>query len=249
MDVASKRVGPLSHVRILVVDDDDDTRATVADVLAIHGALVTTACSGNEGLQAFVRARPDILLSDLWMPDGDGFELIRRIRALEPDAGGLTPAVAFSAVGHLESAMLAGYHAFTPKPFEVASLLALVEDFLCPDEASRRATPWTVRALGSALVEVKLQDDLRGSDMRDLMNALFDHLEGGPVDVVVDLRELVSFAPSVGSIGERALWSRRKAIRSLRLVGGSFLARLVSVSACRLLGIPCIAAADVSAGT
>jgi DNA-binding response OmpR family regulator len=236
-------------VRILLVDDDDDTRASVGDVLAIHGAAVTRAASGNEGLQAFLADRPDIVLSDLWMPDGDGFEMIGRIRALAPDEGGLTPAVAFSAAEHLRSAMMAGFHAFIAKPFEIASLLAIVKDFTrADDEGSRLATPWTVRAMGPERVCVDLHDDVRAADMRNLMKALFVHLDNGPVDVVVDLRELTSFAPSVGSVGERALWSRRRAIRSLSIVGGSLLARLVSVSACRLLGIPCRGVEDVSAG-
>jgi CheY-like chemotaxis protein len=246
VDVASKRVGALNRVRILVVDDDEDTRASVGDVLVIHGAAVRTAGSGNEGLRAFLGERPDVVLSDLWMPDGDGYEMIRRIRALEPDAGGLTPAVAFSAAEHLRSAMMAGYHAFIAKPFEISSLMALVEDFTRADEGSRLVTPWTVSAMGTAPVVVELHDDVRGTDMRNLMNALFVHLDDGPVDVVVDLRKLVSFAPSVGSVGERALWSRRRAIRSLRVVGGSFLARLVSAAACRLLGIPCRGVEDVS---
>jgi CheY-like chemotaxis protein len=249
VDATSSRVGSLSRARILLVDDDDDTRESVADVLAVHGAAVTTTGSGHDGLEVFMRERPDIVLSDLWMPDGDGFEMIHCIRALAPEEGGLTPAVAYSAAENFSSAILAGYHAFVAKPFEIHCLLTLVEDFTRADAESSLAAPWTVRALGTELIVVELHDDVRGLDMRELMNALFVHLQDGPVDVVVDLRRLVSFAPSVGSVGERALWSRRGAIRSLRVVGGSLLARLVSASACRLLGIPCLATSDLSAST
>jgi CheY-like chemotaxis protein len=247
VDAATKSVRPLSRVRILLVDDDHDTRECVADVLTVYGAAVTMARSGNEGLQAFIRERPDVVLSDLWMPDGDGFEMIRCIRAFAPDEGGLTPAVAFSAVDNSKAAMMAGYHSFIAKPFEISSLLALVEDFTHADPQSQPVAPWTVRAIGPQLIVVELHDDVRGADMRDLMNALFVHLESGPVDVLVDLRRLVSFAPSVGSVGERALWSHRRAIRSLRVIGGSLLARLVSASACRLLAIPCLGATDAGA--
>jgi hypothetical protein len=134
--------------------------------------------------------------------------------------------------------MMAGYHAFTAKPFEIFKLLAIVEDFTRADGAVRLVVPWTIEAAGPRLVVVRLYDDVRAADMANLMKALFHHLEGGSVEVVVDLRRLVNFAPSVGSVGERALWSRRAAIRSLRIVGGSSLARLVSACACRILGIP-----------
>ncbi|HEY2749597.1 MAG TPA: response regulator [Polyangia bacterium] len=242
---AVKRARTLDRARVLLVDDDDDTCTSVADVLALHGAIVTTASSGNTGLRAFLREPPEIVLSDLWMPDGDGFELIRNIRAREPHAGGLTPAIAFSAVEHLRAAMMAGYHAFTPKPFELPSLLALIANFTRDDEIPRLVTPWTVQTTEPGIVSVRLQDEVRGADMRNLMHALAAHLEAGPVDVLVDLRELRSFSPSVGSVGERALWSRRRQIRSLRVEGGPLLARLVSAAACRVLGIPC--SADVLA--
>ncbi len=237
--------GTLGRVRILLVEDDDDTCTSVADVLALHGAVVTTASSGNAGRREFLRAPPDIILSDLWMPDGDGFQMIQRIRALEPDEGGLTPAVACSAAEHMRSAMMAGYHAFAAKPFDLASLLALIASFTREDDPPRLVAPWTVQMTQPGVVAVRLYDDVRGADMRNLMNALFVHLEDGPVDVVVDLHRLVSFSPSVGSVGERALWSRRRSIRSLRVEGGPLLARLVSAAACRILGIPC--SADIAA--
>jgi CheY-like chemotaxis protein len=237
---APRRPGPLARVRLLLVDDDDDIRDCVAEILGFHGAAVTRARSGNEGFDIFLRQRPDVVLSDLWMLDGDGFEMIRRIRARDPDEGGLTPALAFSAAEHLRSAMTAGFHAFIAKPFDISRLLATVGDFTRIDGGSRFATPWTIQAACPNRVIVKLYDDVRATDIANLMNALFHHLDGGPVDVIVDLSDLASFAPSVGSVGERALWSRREAIRSLRIVGGSALARLISTSACRILRIPCV---------
>jgi CheY-like chemotaxis protein len=228
----------LRDLPILLVDDDEDIRALIADILALHGARVTTAASGNEAFQAFRSAPPDLLLSDLWMPDGDGFELIKSVRACAPADGGLTPAIAFSAAGDVKSAMLAGYHAFLSKPFDFPTLLALVVDFRPPDCEPRLTTPWTIQLARPELLVIKLCGDLRAVDMVDLASALLHHLDAGPVDVIVDLQELVSFAPSVGSVGERAVWPRRRAIRSLQVMGGSFQARLVSQSACRILGIP-----------
>jgi CheY-like chemotaxis protein len=235
---SSSGARPLDHVRILLVDDDDDIRDCIADVLTLHGAAVTTAQTGNEALQAFLREPTDLVLSDLWMPDGDGFELIRRIRSREPSAGGLTPAIALSAAEHMHAAMLAGYHAFIAKPFDVAKVLAIVEDFTRTDGSVRLVAPWTIRAVGRGELVISLHDDLRRPDMVCLMKALFSHLEDGPVDIVVDLRQLATFSPSVGSVGERSLWSHRQRIRSLRVIGGSTGARLISACACRVLGIP-----------
>jgi CheY-like chemotaxis protein len=235
---AVEHVGPIGHVRILLADDDDDIRDCIGDVLELHGADVFLASSGNEAFRMFLRERPHAVLSDLWMPDGDGFELIRSIRARDADEGGLTPAIALSAAEHLEAAMMAGYHAFIAKPFEISDLMTLLADFTNADGVARPVAPWTIQTVRPGLVLVALHDDVRGEDIANLMSALFHHLDGGPVDVHVDLQQLVSFAPSVGSVGERALWSRRRDIRSLRIVGGSFLARLVSASACKILGIP-----------
>src|SRR4051812_38490476 len=199
----SKRDALRGH-RILLVDDDDDIRACVADVLGLHGAQVTTARSGNEGFLAFCRERPDVVVSDLCMPDGDGFDLIRSIRAQAPADGGLTAAIAFSAADNLKAALLAGYHAFIVKPFEISELLAIVTDFQRPRADERLAPTWTMDVVGSRIL-IKLRDHFRSVDMQTLMSAVAHHLDEDPVDVIVDLRQLTSFAPSVGSIGERAL--------------------------------------------
>src|SRR4051812_1502424 len=233
----SRPAGSLAGVRVLLVDDDEDIRECLADILRVHAASVTTASSGVEGLDQFDRERPELLLSDLCMPDLDGHQMIRRIRARPPAAGGLTPAIALSASGNVTSTMMAGYHALVTKPFEIAKLLALVEDFTHPEGPVRLISPWTVEAPTPASLRVTLSGDLRAGDMANLMRALVRHLGDRPVDVVADLRRLVSFSPSVGSVGERLLWSRRRSIRSLRVIGGSFLARLISAAACRALDI------------
>jgi len=115
--------------RILLVDDDPDIRECVAELLRCHGVEVTTARSGSDGFATFLHERPDLVLSDLSMPDGDGFELIARIRALAPGDGGRTPAIALSAEGHVKTAIMAGYDAFIAKPFEPATLLSFIDNF------------------------------------------------------------------------------------------------------------------------
>jgi CheY-like chemotaxis protein len=233
----SHPVGSLAGVRMLLVDDDDDIRECLADILRVHAANVITARSGVEGLDKFDRERPDLLLSDLCMPDLDGHQMIRRIRARPPAAGGLTPAIALSASANVTTTMMAGYHALITKPFDIAKLVALVEDFTRPEGPVRLVSPWAIEAPTPTSLLVTAFGDLRAGDMANLMRALVRHLGDRPVDVTADLRRLVSFSPSVGSIGERLLWSRRKSLRSLRVIGGSFLARLISAAACRALDI------------
>src|SRR5207253_2278280 len=77
---ARTRLTPLRGVKLLVVDDDADTRELLSMILQEAGAEVATAGSANDGLAAFERQRPDVLVSDIGMPDGDGYSLIRRVR-------------------------------------------------------------------------------------------------------------------------------------------------------------------------
>jgi CheY-like chemotaxis protein len=135
-------------LRILLVDDDPDIRECVGELLRCHGAEVTTASSGSEGFATFLRERPDLVVSDLSMPDGDGFELIARIRARAPGDGGLTPAIAFSAEADATTAIMAGYHAFIAKPFEPAVLLSFVDDFDLRRRHLSRARTASERAPG-----------------------------------------------------------------------------------------------------
>src|SRR6058998_2526635 len=87
----------LDGVRVLVVDDARNVRQVVTDILTQDGATVTAVGSAEEALAALERERPDVLLSDLAMPGKGGYWLIGQVRALPPDRGGATPAVAFTA--------------------------------------------------------------------------------------------------------------------------------------------------------
>jgi CheY-like chemotaxis protein len=115
----------LRGLRILVVDDERGVRLLLTRLLEEAGATVRAVASPTEGFAEFERAAPDILVSDIRMPGGDGYELIRRVRALPVERGGRTPAVAVSAsVGNDEipKILAAGFQRFVRKPFEAAEV-------------------------------------------------------------------------------------------------------------------------------
>ena len=123
------RGGLLSGLRVLLVDDDADTLHILAAVLSRHGAEVTTAASASPALAALEGQRPDVLISDIGLPDEDGYTLIRRVRALPAERGGNTPAAALTAYARTEDraeALRAGYQLHVAKPVEPAELAAAV---------------------------------------------------------------------------------------------------------------------------
>jgi PAS domain S-box-containing protein len=122
--------GPsLEGLSVLVVDDDADTRDLVRMVLAQRGAVVLTAATAEEALLLVQEQRPDILLSDIAMPGEDGFELIRRVRALGSSQGGEIKAAALTAYARTEDrlkALWAGFQTHIPKPVQPNELAAVV---------------------------------------------------------------------------------------------------------------------------
>jgi CheY-like chemotaxis protein/anti-sigma regulatory factor (Ser/Thr protein kinase) len=120
----------LSGLRILVVEDDDPARDGLALVLESYGARVVTAASTAEALAVLERAWPDVLISDIAMPNEDGYSLIRKVRSLEAElAAAPLPAAALTAHALPEDrarAMGAGFQAHVPKPVTPAALLAVV---------------------------------------------------------------------------------------------------------------------------
>ena len=119
----------LKGVRVLVVDDHTDARELLSMVLSSAGASVTSAASAQDALESVRRARPHVLVSDIGMPGEDGFALISRVKALPPEEGGRTPAVALTAYATEEDrrrALSAGFSEHLPKPVEPAELVAAV---------------------------------------------------------------------------------------------------------------------------
>jgi PAS domain S-box-containing protein len=119
----------LAGVKVLIVDDQPDARDLIERVLRDCGAAVFAAASADEAI-AFVEAeRPHVLVSDLGMPEVDGFELLRRVRGLGPVRGGALPAIALTAFARSQDrtrALRAGFLAHVTKPVELSELVATV---------------------------------------------------------------------------------------------------------------------------
>ncbi|RQR81887.1 response regulator [Burkholderia sp. Bp9012] len=119
----------LDGQRVLVVDDDATSRESLAAALETLGAQVSTAQSGRDALDAVARQHPSVVLSDLAMPDGDGFWLLDHIRHL-PNAGGRLPVVAVTAHAGADRnrVMAAGFDAFLGKPVDMPTLASVIVD-------------------------------------------------------------------------------------------------------------------------
>jgi PAS domain S-box-containing protein len=123
----------LDGLRVLVVDDEPDARELLAVGFGHCGARVTTASSAREALEALAGEKFDVLVSDIGMPGEDGYELIRRVRALPPEAGGRTPAVALTAYARTEDrlrAMRAGFEMHVSKPVELTELVVVIANLV-----------------------------------------------------------------------------------------------------------------------
>jgi signal transduction histidine kinase/ActR/RegA family two-component response regulator len=119
----------LSGLRVLVVDDEADTRDMLRAVLEHCQAEVVTAGSASEAMEAIVKLRPDVLISDVGMPGDDGYTLISRVRALPAERGGRIPAAALTAYVRAEDrvkVLRSGFQLHVPKPVEPAELVTVV---------------------------------------------------------------------------------------------------------------------------
>lgn len=119
----------LRNVRVLVVDDEIDSRKFMRTVLEECQAEVTAVASVSEALRILNRWQADVLISDIGMPQEDGYSLIRQVRSLPPDQGGNIPAAALTAYAGTEDRMRAiqsGFQLHLPKPIEPAELAIVV---------------------------------------------------------------------------------------------------------------------------
>jgi signal transduction histidine kinase/CHASE1-domain containing sensor protein/ActR/RegA family two-component response regulator len=119
----------LSGLNVLLVDDDSDTLTLMTTALKKRHANVTAVSSAGEAIQAISRKRPDVLVSDIAMPDEDGYGLIEKIRRLENGATQQIPAVAITAYAKEEDrerALSAGFQIYLAKPVELTELISVV---------------------------------------------------------------------------------------------------------------------------
>ncbi|MDZ8226106.1 PAS domain S-box protein [Nostoc sp. ChiVER01] len=123
----------LDGVKVLLVDDERDTRELIAFILEQSGAVVTQAASAIEALRIMPEFQPNLLLSDIGMPEVDGYMLIRRIRAMSPEQGGTIPAIAltaYAAEADSQQAIAAGFEQHITKPVEPAKLLQAIANLI-----------------------------------------------------------------------------------------------------------------------
>ena len=116
-------------LHVLVVEDDHDARELVGELLQRCGAEVTLTASSAEGVAAFERHRPDVIVSDIEMPHEDGYSFIRRIRARALGEGGAVPAAALTAYASPSDRMKvlgAGFNIHIAKPVQPTELAVVV---------------------------------------------------------------------------------------------------------------------------
>ena len=119
------------HGKILIVDDDANSRDGLASLLVGQGCAVATASDGRQALEEFVRFQPDLVLLDVRMPNLDGLEVCRRLKA-KPESR-LTPVVLITAMGDTEDrvkGLEAGADEFLGKPLEIGVLQARIRSLL-----------------------------------------------------------------------------------------------------------------------
>lgn len=119
----------LTGLRVLFVDDDPHACDLARRLFREYRMKVLIGLSAREGLDLLRYERPDIIVSDIGMPDHDGYELMRQIRNLPDDQGGKIPAIAltaFGAPGDRRKALAVGYHKHLTKPVDPVELLTAI---------------------------------------------------------------------------------------------------------------------------
>lgn len=127
----------LTGRKILLVEDDDGLRSLLTAFLFQYGALVTACASISAAIDSGTRARPDLVITDIGLSDGDGFQLLRVIKKLDLKSGANTPVLAMSAHADLimgQRTADAGFSNFLRKPFTPDSLIEAISEALGLDQ-------------------------------------------------------------------------------------------------------------------
>jgi PAS domain S-box-containing protein len=133
LSLENKTALPLNNCCILLIEDDPDSLELVTFQLEQSGASVTRAASSPEALEIFKTKRFDVLISDIGMPDENGYEFIRKVRALDAENGGLTPAIALTAYASSKDrseALEAGFQTHLAKPVDKETLIVAVSSLI-----------------------------------------------------------------------------------------------------------------------
>jgi len=132
-ETADEKVHSLQGLDVLIVEDSPDTLLLLSTLFRREGATVTTAGSAAEALQSAVTKRPHLIVSDIGMPEVDGYELLEQLRML-PDLAEV-PAIAISGYASEEDrerALAVGYLALVPKPVDIDTLFSLIQEIKAP---------------------------------------------------------------------------------------------------------------------
>ena len=186
----------LRGLSVLVVDDNPEDREFVRTSLEQYGAVVRTAASTQEACERFRRDHPDVVVSDLVMPDQDGLELIRRIRAMDEPTGRFTPAAALSGLARADDrrrALSAGYQMHVQKS-------RLIRWSSRRQSSGSRRRRWRRRTMSSEvwLAADRWDDDLDSQEMVRLL--------------ALDAARLLSFRRDSGERTRRAGYLRSTAV-------------------------------------
>lgn len=124
---------PLAELRVLLVDDDTDTRDLIAFILEQSGAIVTSATSAIEALQTFEQTNFDVLISDIGMPQMDGYMLMQQIQARTRKQGTEVLAIAMTAYAgeiNQQKALAAGFQRHVAKPVDPEDVVKVIADLM-----------------------------------------------------------------------------------------------------------------------
>ena len=129
----NEKAPSVEGLKILIVEDSQDTLLLMSKIFEREGAHVTGAISAAEAIECAAAERPNLIISDIGMPETDGYELLKRLRAIPGMSG--VPAIAISGYASEEDrerALAVGYLALVPKPVDIDALFNLIQEIRTP---------------------------------------------------------------------------------------------------------------------